>query len=229
MPKPLTNALIIFAKRPVPGLVKTRLIPCLTPDEAAELYCCMLEDILAWAARLAAVDKYLFYEGDDEAGRFFRGIARGMTCLPQQGADLGERMSGAFRRVFAEGYGAAAIIGTDSPDLPVSSIVEAYELLTEGDTSVVFGPSEDGGYYLLGMTAMHEGLFRDIPWSSGDVLRESLRRAEEAGISVSFLPPWHDVDRAEDLTRSELLDENNDAPLTREFIKTRLGAQGSRL
>jgi uncharacterized protein len=212
----LNKALIIFAKMPIAGWVKTRLSPPLSPGEAAELYRCMLEDILAKTSRLAGIRKYLFHEGGVDAGRYFAGTVREMTCLPQQGSDLGERMANAFRHVFAEGCTAAAIIGTDSPDLPVSRIDTAYELLEKGD--VVLGPSEDGGYYLLGMRKMYAGLFHDILWSSANVLRESLRKAEDAGITVSLLPTWHDVDTAEDLRRPQLLDEENGAPLTRAFI-----------
>ena len=212
----LKKALIVFAKRPVPGRVKTRLSPPLSPGEAAELYRCMLEDVLAKTAHLPHIRKYLFYEGGADTGRYFAGTGTGMTCLPQQGNDLGERMAHAFRHVFAEGCGAVVIIGTDSPDLPVSFIDMAYELLKEGEA--VLGPSEDGGYYLLGMREMHAGLFHDIPWSSANVLQESLRKAEQEGITVSLLPPWHDVDTAEDLRRPQLLDEENGAPLTRAFI-----------
>jgi uncharacterized protein len=223
MPTHLKKALIIFAKCPVPGQVKTRLSPPLSPEQAAELYRCMLEDILAKSARLADVDRYLFYQGGTDAGHYFARTGRGMTCLPQQGRDLGERMAAAFRHVFTDGFAAAAIIGTDSPDLPVSFIEGAYQRLQERGVEVVFGPSEDGGYYLLAMKRLHAGLFRDVPWSSGGVLQKSLANAANGGIGAALLPPWHDVDRAEDLVRPELRDENNGAPLTRQFIKTRSG------
>src|ERR1700686_836413 len=91
----LKKVLIIFAKRPVPGRVKTRLSPPLSPDQAAELYRCMLEDILAKTATLTGVDKRVFYEPDEDAAAFFSGIAAGMTCAPQKGNDLGERMANA--------------------------------------------------------------------------------------------------------------------------------------
>lgn len=219
----LKKALIIFAKKPVPGQVKTRLVPRLSSEEAAELYRCMLEDTLAKAARLTDIDKYLFYEGGAAAGRYFSETVRGMTCLPQQGKDLGERMAEAFRQVFAQGYGAAAIIGTDSPDLPLFSIEHAYEQLRDPGIDVVFGPCEDGGYYLLAMKSLQRELFRNVPWSGGDVLTKSLKNADAAGIGVSLLPIWHDVDRAQDLMRPELLEVDNGAPRTREFIKSWLG------
>jgi rSAM/selenodomain-associated transferase 1 len=144
-----------------------------------------------------------------------------MARFPQQGDDLGTRMAAAFRRVFADGYGSAVIIGTDSPDLPLTYIREACERLQQGDIDAVFGPSGDGGYYLLGMGKFHGGLFRDITWSSDRVLRESLQRAAAEGLRVALLPVWHDVDRPEDLMRPGLRDEDNGAPRTRNFLKNK--------
>jgi rSAM/selenodomain-associated transferase 1 len=223
------KALIIFAKRPVPGRVKTRLSPPLSPEQAAELYRCMLEDILAKTATLAGVDKRIFYEPDENAAAFFSGIAAGMTCAPQEGKDLGERMANAFGELLAAGYGRVAIIGTDLPDLPLACVEDAFRLLESGEGDAVFGPSEDGGYYLLAMGELHGELFRDVPWSTGEVLEKSLARAKEAGVRVALLPVWHDVDTADDLHRPELLDEGNGAPLTREFIGNWLRRQNRSL
>jgi rSAM/selenodomain-associated transferase 1 len=221
----LKKALIVFAKNPVPGRVKTRLSPPLEPAAATDLYRCMLGDLLAKASHLTGVDKYLYYEGGADAWRYFNESARGMECRPQQGDDLGGKMAAAFRQLFAEGYGAVAIIGSDSPDLPTAYIEEAFDRLENDGCDAVFGPTEDGGYYLVGMTRLQEDLFRDVSWSSGEVLRESLQKAEQAGITVSLLPPWHDVDTAEDLLRPHLLDEENGAPLTRAFLKNRIGSE----
>lgn len=216
----LKNALIIFAKRPVPGRVKTRLSPPLSLAEAAGLYRAMLLDVIAKAATLPGVDKHIFYVPEEGAAAFFAETAPGMACSPQDGDDLGERMANAFRALFAAGYGRVAIIGSDLPDLPLSRVEEAFALLESGEADAVFGPSEDGGYFLVAMGELHGGLFREIPWSSGEVLEMSLARGREAGLRVSFLPVWHDVDTMEDLRRPELLDEGNDAPRTREFIRS---------
>ncbi len=213
---------------PIAGRVKTRLVPSLTPQEAAELYRCMLLDILARTERLNQVERLLFYEDEPETASFFRTVTS-LTPLPQRGDDLGERMAAAFATAFARGHGRVAIIGTDSPDLPLAYIREAFARLGDRETDTVFGPSEDGGYYLLAMKRLHHELFRDITWSSGEVLRESLARAGAAGISCSLLPTWYDVDTMADLERPGLVDEANEAPLTREFIRTRLRALGSRL
>jgi len=214
----LKKTLIIFAKKPAPGQVKTRLVPPLSAEEAAELYRCMLEDVLAKATALSGLDIHLWYEPAPEATDYFARIAPEIASLPQQGNDLGERMVEAFRHAFAEGCGAAAIIGTDSPDLPFFYIEHAYERLRDPGIDAVFGPCVDGGYYLLAMNSLHGDLFLNVPWSSADVLAKSLRNADAAGIGVSLLPIWHDVDRSQDLMRPELLDVDNGAPRTREFI-----------
>jgi len=117
-----------------------------------------------------------------------------------------------------EGSGAAVVIGTDSPDLPLAFIASTFARLEQGENGVVVGPSEDGGYYLVGMARLHHRLFRNIPWSSDRVMEETLKSAADAEIAVSLLPLWRDVDTETDLHRPELRDEGNGAPLTREFL-----------
>jgi uncharacterized protein len=220
MPEQLKKALLIFARRPNPGKVKTRLVPPLSPEQAAELYGCMLGDVLVKAAALSHIDgRFLFYEEADEAGEFFAGRSLGMSCLPQRGKDLGERMAAAFHAVFDSGYGSAVIIGTDAPDLPVRFIESAFDLLEREASDAVFGPCEDGGYYLVGLKRLCHPLFRDVPWSTNNVLQVSLQRAREAGIAVSLLPPWHDVDTAADLKRRELYLDGNGARFTRDYLR----------
>ncbi len=221
MTQPLSQALIIFARMPLPGRVKTRLPPPLTQQGAAELYRGMLLDILARTSRLDRVERLLFYEDEPGAESFFHTVTS-LTPFPQRGNDLGERMAAGFAVAFDRGHERVAIIGTDSPDLPLAHIWEAFARLDDGKADAVFGPSEDGGYYLLAMKRLHHELFRDIPWSSGRVLLESLVRAGAARISCSCLPTWYDVDTAADLARPGLLDETNEAPLTRAFLKNRL-------
>ncbi len=220
MPEQLKKALLIFAKRPLPGKVKTRLVPPLSAEQAADLYGCMLGDVLVKTAGLSDLsDRFLFYDDTDEAGEYFAGLARDITCLPQRGRDLGERMAAAFHMAFSIGFGAAVIIGTDAPDLPVHFIRAAFHLLENGESEAVFGPCEDGGYYLLGMKRLCRPLFREVPWSTKAVLEVSLQRANEAGITVSLLPPWHDVDTAADLERPELFSDENGARLTRGYLE----------
>lgn len=206
-------ALVIFAKNPVPGQVKTRLCPPLSPEECAALYRCMLIDTVSRVRSLKA-DTIIFYDG--EAG-FFQQQFPALQLIRQEGSSLGERLSHAFATVHALGYGPTVVIGTDAPDLPVSFIAQAFEQLRQ-DRDLVFGPAEDGGYYLVGLKAPCRCVFEDIPWSTSEVLEKSLDRAEEAALSLGLLPGWYDVDNIDDLYRPCLLDPLNGAPLTREFI-----------
>jgi rSAM/selenodomain-associated transferase 1 len=219
MGKKLKKALVIFAKQPVPGKVKTRLVPPLTFAQAAELYCRMLDDVLALTASVSDVTRSLFYDGSEDAARFFMEKADGLKCFPQQGKDLGERMAEAFREILAMGHGPAVLIGSDSPDLPHIIIEDAFARLEKGDSDAVFGPTCDGGYYLVGMTRPFQELFVDIPWSSDRVMQETLERANATGVRYSLLPRWADVDTEADLLRPELRDVLSSASRTREFLE----------
>ena len=214
------KALIIFAKQPVPGTVKTRMIPALTPEGAAQLYLFMVTDILNNTLTIADVDRILFYDGNGEAEDYFRESFPSWTQFPQEGNDLGQRMEAAFCRTFARGYQSVAIIGSDSPDLPVSFIEDAFRFLENNRSDVVFGPATDGGYYLLGMNRLHRELFSGISWSTGQVLQDSLKIAESLGLGTKLLPPWHDIDTFADLERLKKTHYGNGAPLTMGFIDT---------
>jgi glycosyltransferase A (GT-A) superfamily protein (DUF2064 family) len=108
-------------------------------------------------------------------------------------------MQAAFEEMFKDGCELCCIIGSDAPDLPYSYILEACQLLTAQQADVVLGPSKDGGYYLLGMRQIWPQLFTNIPWSSSDVLEQSLAAARDAGLSTALLPEWQDIDTVEDL------------------------------
>jgi rSAM/selenodomain-associated transferase 1 len=212
------RSLIIFAKKPVPGRVKTRLSPPLSAEAAAVLYSCMLLDTLATAAGLGGVAPVLFFQEEPGAAEYFSGLAPDMEFFPQEGADLGKRMENAFRNRFERGFREVVIIGTDSPDQPPEHILEAFDLLSDKKIDLVLGPAEDGGYYLMGLKSVRKELFCGIQWSSGDVLATTVSKAEELGLGVSLLPVWHDIDTAADLDRQELLDPGSPAKMTREFI-----------
>ena len=212
----MKSVLAVFAKTPFPGRVKTRLAPALSPEEGAELYRCMLLDTVA-RVRLLPVDTVIFYDGDEG---FFRGLAPGVRLIRQHPGGLGERLEHAFDTLGSLGFLARVVIGTDAPDLPLGFIQEAFRLI-EGESDVVFGPAEDGGYYLVGLRSASCGLFREIPWSGPKVLALSRERAREAGLAMALLPTWYDVDSFEDLLRPGLSDPGNGAPLTRGFLRDR--------
>lgn len=213
------HALIVFAKLPRAGQAKTRLTPFLSPEQAAGLYEAMLRDVIERIRTLSTLVPFLFHVREPGAGRYFRDCCAGMTVLPQEGDDLGERMENAFRKVLGMGYRAAAIIGTDAPDLPLDFIEEAIAVVAGKRADLAVVPSSDGGYCLLAMDRVHGEIFGGIPWSTGEVLRKTMEKARKADLTLRLLPEWHDVDTAEDLERPELLDEGNGAPRTREFLK----------
>lgn len=214
----LSRALLIFARRPHPGRVKTRLSPFLSPEDAAALYACMVRDVVQRTTALKVDGRFLFYEDDGKAEEYFRGCDDELLLRPQEGAGLGVRLGNAFSEVFSSGFTTAAVIGADSPDLPMTFIQEAFERLESGVADVAFGPTEDGGYYLAAMQAPHPELFRDVPWSTPQVLAVSLQRAAEIGLRPALLPLWYDVDEPADLARPGLRDEENGAYRTREFL-----------
>ncbi len=213
-----SRALIIFAKNPVPGGVKTRLSPPLTPEKAADLYKFMIQDTLAMAFTLTGVTPFIFFQDDPGAADYFEALAPEIISFPQRGKDLGLRMRNAFGEIFRQGFTRVTIIGTDSPDLPPEYIFEAFTLLEDEHTDVVFGPAEDGGYYLLAMKRIWEELFRGLPWSSAELLTASVETAKDLCLGASFLPAWHDIDTEADLQRTELLDERSPAKKTRAFL-----------
>lgn len=198
----MKDALIVFAKAPVPGQVKTRLTPMLSEAAAARLYAAFLRDALDQYAALEA-DVRLYWSGpepdvppDVQAGLMLDGVA----SLVQRGDGLGARMQGAFLETFAAGYERVVIVGTDHPTLPSAFITRAFEALRE-PLAVALGPSEDGGYYLLGMNEFYPQLFSGMRYSHGAVFEETLARAGETGAALTVLPPWYDVDTPEALGR----------------------------
>ena len=212
----MKSVLAVFAKTPLPGRVKTRLAPELSPEEGAELYRCMLLDTVARVRELP-VDTVIFFDGDEAV---FQELLPGALLVRQREGELGERLEHAFEALHALGYGARVVIGTDAPDLPLGYIEEAFRRLEAG-SDVVFGPAEDGGYYLVALGGATGGLFRDIPWSGPQVLALSREKAHAEGFEAALLPTWYDVDSFEDLLRPGLSDPQNGAPLTRGFLRDR--------
>jgi len=195
----MTALLIIFAKEPRPGHVKTRLSPPLSPEGAAQLYHSFLQDILEEMARVPEVGLALAYSPLG-AHDFFRGLVpAGTDLFPQEGADLGERMSRAFDRGFTQGFSPVLLRGSDVPDLPGTAVSEAQAVLAAGRAQVVLGPCPDGGYHLVGLPSPAPRLFRGVAWSGPTVLAETLHRARQLSLEVHLLPPWPDIDTDADL------------------------------
>lgn len=209
----MSPCLAVVAKQPEGGKVKTRIAATLGDDRAVELHRCSLRDTLALALSIADVAHVVSYAPPTEgARRYFEQVAPTFTLIPQQGATLGERLSGSLARLLPR-HSSVVLIGSDSPDLPAAFITRAFEIL-RGQTDVVLGPANDGGYYLLGMRSVQPIMFERIDWSTDVVAQQTRARAAEAALSLAELPSWHDLDTVADLRA--LVEPG--APLTRAFV-----------
>lgn len=192
--------LALFAKYWAPGKVKTRLARSVGPKVASEIYLQFLRTLLA-RPYPADVTKLLVY-APAEREAAFRRLADGAkwSLQPQGSGDLGERLQATVAHAFSSGCQRLVIIGSDSPNLPASFIQQAFDRLE--DHEVTLGPTDDGGYYAVGLRAPHRGIFERIEWSTGEVWQQTLMRSEQLKLSCHRLPPWYDVD---DLTSLERL------------------------
>ena len=193
----MSTSLIIFAKSPIPGKVKTRLTPCITPTEAAELYKAFIIDIIGNTHKLKCERVTIAYTPSNEEATFYSICGQSVDYLPQKGHDLGERMKNAFKHSFDNGSKRTVIIGTDSPTLPSSYIQKAFDALKE--VSVTIGPTLDGGYYLIGLSEQNDAIFDGIDWSTSKVFGQTLTRIQVVNKQLYVLPPWYDVDTPDNL------------------------------
>ena len=185
-------ALAVMARRPVAGKVKTRLQPYLTPGQAASLYHSFLQDALELLPALSEFEPFVSYT-PRSARTFFKNMTEGKAGLiPQVGSDIGERMLDLVRVLAGQGYSPIIITGSDIPLLQPRIFRKALKLLKDHD--VCLGPSADGGYYLIGLKKPFEVIFRDMPWSTPDVLRLTKERINKGGLSLAALDVYQDVD-----------------------------------
>jgi hypothetical protein len=188
------NLLMVFAKNPELGKVKTRLAKTLGEKKALEIYLKLLEHTYAIADKTFA-DKAIFYSDkieDFDILDYYK-----FPKFLQKGRDLGERMDRAFGEAFGQDYDKVVIIGSDCYELTSDIIEDAFKLLD--DHNVVLGPAADGGYYLLGMDRHYSHLFRDKKWSTPDVLLDTILDTKKLKLSYSLLPTLTDVDEEKDL------------------------------
>lgn len=199
-------ALLVFAKVPRPGHVKTRLTPPLTPEWAARLYDAFLRDALEVYATQATAEADPLGLGESIGIRVYLDVDPPPGLIPeavevrrQEGNGLGERMARAFSEAFVDGYDRIVVVGTDHPTLPLALLGEAFRQLTEPMTCVL-SPSDDGGYVFLGLNDLAPGLF-DMRFSHDRVFMDTLQEAQSARLTPIVLPGHYDVDEAEDLHR----------------------------
>ncbi|ALA60467.1 TIGR04282 family arsenosugar biosynthesis glycosyltransferase [Nitrospira moscoviensis] len=200
---PHRSALIIFAKAPIPGQVKTRLCPPLTPDEAATLHGSFVLDTVERSKAAIAkfklpLDRYLSC-APSSAHVFFKILEErhGVTLIDQIGEDIGMRMHHSFDNLLSKGYQLVLLIGTDVPSLPLEHYQQALAVL--GSHDLVLAPALDGGYFLIGLKRPAPELFTGIPWSTDRVLSRTQEKAAALGLKTALLPPWRDVDTIEDI------------------------------
>jgi hypothetical protein len=228
-------ALAIMAKAPRPGRVKTRLSPPLTLAESAALNIAFLRDT---AANLAAVASHspaacvVVYTPVGDESAFDGLLPSGFALLQQRGDGFGERLRFAAQDLLALGFASVCLIDSDSPTVPRIAFEQAVEALSRPGDRLALGPSDDGGYYLVGLKHAHPGLFEGIAWSTATVFAQTRTQARSIGLDLVELPRWYDVDDAATLAtlESELLDnlrpcfaqlEGYPAPHTRAALAAR--------
>jgi uncharacterized protein len=217
----MKNALLVIAKRPMPGQTKTRLTPPLSPEQAAELYEYFLQDTLDLARAVPNVTRIIAY-APSGAEEYFTRLAPDYALMPQIGNDLGERLDNALNQCLHNGFARAVIMDSDSPTLPADFVARAFAELEHAD--VALGPCEDGGYYLIGVKQPQPRLLREVKMSTSNVLRDTLALARAENLRVALLESWYDVDTVAELEhlREELrLPKNGTAPRTRKFLVSR--------
>ena len=190
-------AVAIMAKASIVGTVKTRLVPPLTYEEAAELNTCCLADVAAnimAAAALQPIQGFAAYAPLGSEVFFSELLPDSFKLLQPKEPSLGRSLFHAARDLLAAGYGSVCLVNADSPTLPTEALLEAVRCLRQPGDRVVLGPAADGGYYLIGLKQFHSRLFQDINWSTERVYRQTIARACEIGLPVAALPEWYDVD-----------------------------------
>jgi rSAM/selenodomain-associated transferase 1 len=189
--------LVIMAKAPRPGRVKTRLASSLPVQAVTEFYRCLLEDTLELARSLVNVEIAIMCPESD-VDELTRLAGNGASVIAQKGEGLAAGLTSVFAH-FTEDHRRVIAFNSDSPHLPRSVLEAAFELLAEHD--VVVGPTHDGGYYLVGAKASHPALFTHDGMGTGSALETLLSRARTLSLSVGFADPFDDIDVADDLTR----------------------------
>lgn len=223
-------ALVVMAKAPRPGRVKTRLSPPLTLDQTAALNICFLRDTTENLASIPGSAGLISYTPVGDEALFAGLLPATFALVPQRGDGFGERLLAAAEDILAIGYGAVCLIDSDSPTVPAAAYRQAVSALAAPGDRIVLGPSHDGGYFCIGLKHPHPEPFERISWSTAAVCAETRQRCAARALEVVELPTWYDVDDAGtlDLLTAELLRntpppfaaiEGYPAPHTREFLE----------
>jgi rSAM/selenodomain-associated transferase 1 len=230
-------ALAVMTKAPRAGQVKTRLTPPLTPEEAAWLNICFLRDTTSAIAGLTSEGKsrgIAVYTPLGAENAYAGILPDEFELVPQRGDAFGERLAFATEDLLALGFDSVCLIDSDSPTVPAGAFSQAEQFLAKKEDGVVLGPSDDGGYYLIGVKKLHRSLFEKIDWSTERVLEQTVQRAREIELEIHLLPTWYDVDDRATLRRlcREFFGANGSrpeaypAPATRQFLEELLKREG---
>lgn len=190
------RAVIVFTRVPVPGKTKTRLMPYFTPKQCEQIHICLLRDMKRECEQ-AAADIFVCYTPEDKEKKIRKIFGKEAKYFPQRGEDLGVRMYVAIEDVLKMGYDSCILFGTDIPELHSTDMENAFRVLETKD--IVFGPTEDGGYYLVGMNAPHKEVFEKQSYGHASVMENTLAGLKEAGLQVGFIRELSDIDRKEDV------------------------------
>jgi uncharacterized protein len=230
-------ALAVMTKAPQAGRVKTRLTPPLSPEEAASLNICFLRDTAATIAKTAGekpAQGVAVYTPVGAEAAYAGILPDDFVLVPQRGDAFGERLSAATEDLLRLGFDSLCLIDSDSPTVPEKAFAQAVDFLAQDKDAVVLGPSDDGGYYLIGLKKLHRRLFEAIDWSTERVLEQTVDAARKLELPVHLLSTWFDVDDRVTLSRlcHELFGSNGSesrsvaAPATREFLSELLEREG---
>jgi rSAM/selenodomain-associated transferase 1 len=225
---PFTDILMVVAKKPAPGQTKTRLCPPFTDAQAARLYECFLRDTLDTMRQVPGVHTRIGFLPED-AQDYFDELAPDMSKEVQVGDTLGERLDHLLTHALSHGTHKAVVIDSDSPTLPVDYLIAAFERLEAVD--VVLGPTQDGGYYLIGLKQPTPQLLRTVQMSTPHVLADTLAVAKRLQLKVDLLPVWYDIDTIDDLYQLDqeitAMNMNGRAASTRRWLASVSWRHGS--
>ncbi len=196
----LRPIIIVMVKAPRAGEVKTRLVPPLSESDAASLAACFARDTILNAQR-AAGDVLVAYAPAEARSDLEAILPPDLHWFAQAGDNLGQRLDSVAKHAFGLGFSPLVILGADSPTLPASFIRETVNVLTADEADVCLGPTEDGGYYLVGMHGPVPALFQNIDWSTPSAYEQTAANASDLNLRLHRLPIWYDVDTPDDLSR----------------------------
>ena len=194
----MKRAIIIFTRVPIPGKTKTRMMPYLKKIECSKLHESFLKDIGKEVSKVNG-DIFVAYTPNDKENKLFEILGENKEYFPQYGDNIGNKMYNALEYIFEKNYDSFLLIGTDIPEIRKDHFEKAFKLLEE--SSIVFGPSKDGGYYLVGMKKPEKSVFNIDNYGHGNVLSNTVKSLENLGLKIGFIEELNDIDTPSDLRK----------------------------